>query len=1032
MVNFLVKRPIAVTMTFLALMILGLVAMTRLPVSLMPDIDIPEITVQIEGKNIPVRQLENGVVRPIRRQLLQVPHLEDIRSETRDENAILRMKFEYGTNVDLAFIDVNEKIDRSMNYLPKDLPRPRVIKASASDIPVFYLNVTAGESYLPGQPKDTTGISDRFTELSRFTSQVIKKRLEQLSEVAMADISGTVESQISIIPDEQKLASLNLNLSDIEQAIRANNLQLGNIVVKDGIYQYNLRFENYLNNKHNIRHILLKAGDKSIKLKDLAEVKVEPRKRTGLITSGTKDAISLAIIKKSGARMQDMKTSLNELVEHFQSDYEDIDFEVMRDQTRLLDYSIQNLSNTLLLGAILAFIVMFLFLSDIRSPLLIGISIPTSLIISILFFFIFDISINIISLSGLVLGIGMMIDNSIIVIDNITQFIDRRNSLLEACAKGTNEVIRPLLSSVLTTCAVFIPLIFISGLAGALFYDQAMAVAIGLFSSFFVSITLIPVYYKLFYRKTGKEKAAVLQKLKRWNYYASYENGLKYVLRHQGVMTGLFLLLILAGALLYRMLDKEKLPPVQQDEMFVSVDWNERIHANENRKRSTELINTLDTLVKQSAVYAGSQQYLMNLGTPTSPREAKVYLKFHAPESVLSAQEKLEQFFGDRYTEAKYQFMPPENVFEMLFSDDQSPLVGQVLPFEKQEGLRYEEVNRLVKTLGNHSAQLLTPSVPAEDHIEIALNRERMIIYEVSREEVVKRLKSLFSEYMLTEIKSSQTFMPIILGHSRGTFLSLINRTKVENRNGFDIPLKELIELNTSRDFKTITSGKMGEYFPLSFHAGSDNYQRVQSEVEKTVRENPGIDIRWSGSIFSNQQMVREIFIILVISLLLLYFILASQFESLSLPLIVLMEVPIDIAGAFLFLKLFGVSLNIMSLIGIIVMAGIIINDSILKIDTINRLRKEGMPLVKALLVGGQRRLKPILMTSITTIMAMLPFLFISGLGSDLQRPLAVAVIGGMAIGTLVSLYFIPLFYYLLKRRANGSRKYNAHNAPRE
>src|SRR6056297_1746019 len=233
MVNFLVKRPIAVTMTFLALMILGLVSMTRLPVSLMPDIDIPEITVQIEGKNTPVRQLENGVVRPIRRQLLQVPHLSDIQSETRDENALIRMKFEYGTNVDLAFIDVNEKIDRSMNYLPKNIPRPRVIKASASDIPVFYLNITAKESYLPGQSKDHGGVSDRFTELSRFAGQVIKKRLEQLPEVAMADISGTVESQITIIPDEQKLNSINLTNSDVERAIRANNLQLGNIVVKD-------------------------------------------------------------------------------------------------------------------------------------------------------------------------------------------------------------------------------------------------------------------------------------------------------------------------------------------------------------------------------------------------------------------------------------------------------------------------------------------------------------------------------------------------------------------------------------------------------------------------------------------------------------------------------------------------------------------------------------------------------------------------------------------------------------------------------
>jgi multidrug efflux pump subunit AcrB len=1017
MVKFLTSRPVAVSMTFIALIILGIVAMTRLPVSLMPDISVPEITVQIEGKNMPVRQMENGVVRTLRRQLLQVPHLKSIRSESRDENATIRLEFEYGTNIDLAFIDVNEKIDRSMNYLPDDVPRPRVIKASASDIPVFYMNVTAKESFLNAQQADKKGVTERFVELSRFTNRVIKKRLEQLPEVAMADISGTVKTEIAIIPDEQKLRSLNLHFSDIEQAIRANNLDLGNIVVKDGIYQYNLRFEQSLNNKHNIENILLKAGDKNLRLDDIATIKVRPAKRSGLVTSQGENAISLAIIKKSGARMQDMQESLHKLTRHFRSDYKDLHFEIMRDQTKLLDYSIHNLGNTLLLGAILAFLIMFLFLRDIRSPLLIGISIPTSLIISILFFYVFDISINIISLSGLVLGIGMMIDNSIIVIDNITQYIDRGNSLVNACIKGTNEVIRPLLSSVLTTCAVFIPLIFISGLAGALFYDQAVAVAIGLFTSFFVSITLIPVYYKLVYKKESKGKEKTLKPLKVWDYYASYERGLKFVLRKQGVMMALFLLLIGCAVVLYQHLQKERIPQIKHDELFVSVEWNEKINVQENKERCLSLLNQIDTMIHQSSVYAGTQQYLMNLDNPTSPRASKIYLKLKEGRTTKDIKQQISTYFREHHPNVKYEFQPPENVFELLFSDEQPPLVAHIMPFEKEEGLVYSEVKQLVSKVRKKTDMRKFSGIPSEEHIEIALDPERLKTYEIARKQVVRKLKTLFSEYQVTEIKSTQHFMPIMLAHTEASLMELINRARVKNRNGSFIPLKEVLELKKSRDFKQIIAGKAGEYFPLPFSAEADEVNSIQKEVKQIASTEKGFNLSWHGSLFASKRMVKEILVILLISLLLLYFILASQFESLSLPLIVLLEVPIDITGAFFFLWLFGETINIMSLIGVIVMAGIIINDSILKIDTINRLRKEGMPLIKALIVGGQRRLKPILMTSLTTIMAMTPFLFISGMGADLQRPLAVSVIGGMAVGTFVSLYFIPLFFYLLKRK---------------
>lgn len=1019
MINFLVKRPIAVSMTYIALLILGIAAMTRLPVSLMPDIDIPRITVQIDGRNMSVRQLENGVVRPIRRQLLQVPHLKDIRTETRDEHASLHLQFEYGTDVDMAFIDVNEKVDRSMNRIPRDIPRPRVIKASASDIPVFYLNITAKSSYLAGEAAEEAGITERFIQLSRFSDQVIKKRLEQLPDVAMADISGTLDMKISIVPDKQKMNSLGFGLSDIEQAIQANNIDLGNIVVKDGIYQYSLSFEQSLIDKQSIGNILLKRGNKTLPLKEVADIRVEPRKRNGLVTSGIQEAVTLAVIKKSGSRMQDMKTSLNDLVERFRSDYPDLRFEVIRDQSRLLEYSINNLGNTLLLGAVLAFVVMFLFLRDIRSPLLIGISIPSSLIVSILFFYIFGISINIISLSGLVLGIGMMIDNSIIVIDNITQYIDRGDTLIDACRKGTNEVIRPLLSSVLTTCAVFIPLIFISGLAGALFYDQALAVAIGLFTSFFVSITLIPVYYKLVYRKDTSRRSGFLKKLRLWDYFRSYENGLHYVLRHRGLMLVVFFLVLAGGAGLYNVLEKERLPRIRQDEMFVTVDWNAKIHVDENKKRSLAMVQSVDTLLEQSSVYAGSQQFMMNRDYPVSPGAAKIYLKFHSSRQVDQAKRKLREFLSTRYPEASYEFLPPENVFEVLFSEDQAPLVARVMPFEREEGLRYDELKGLMQTFeqnfdGNRGFQ-----VPGEEHVEIGVDQEKLLIYQIDRQEVAGTLKNLYSEYQVTEIKSSRQFMPIVLGHEKGSFLKLLNRVKVTNKNGSEIPLRELISISTARDFERIIAGRTGEYFPVPFQVDEERMKQVQNKVENMVDQAAHFDVTWEGSIFSNRQMVREILVILVISLLLLYFILASQFESLTLPLIVLLEVPIDVAGSFLLLYLFGYSINIMSLIGVIVMAGIIINDSILKIDTINRLRKGGMGLTESLYEGGKRRLKPILMTSLTTIMAMIPFLFISGLGSDLQKPLAISVIGGMAVGTIVSLYFIPLFYFLLKRNAS-------------
>ena len=736
MVKFLLNKPIAVTMTFIAIMIVGIVSMTRIPVSLMPDIAIPEITVQISETNVSARELENSVVRPIRQQLMQVAHLNDITSETTDGNGTIKLTFEYGTDIDFAFIEVNEKVDRAMNYLPNTIGRPKVIKASIGDIPVFYLNLTlkkgsnvrggeslnvkqsnseASNSQTIEQSNDLYPFSQDFVELSRFTANVICKRLEQLPEVAMVDMSGLAKTEILIMPDLQKLDALGITLDQLEQSINSNNIKLGNLSIRDGQYQYNVRFATSLKDKHDIEAIYLKTEGHLYQLKDIATVINHPQKPKGVVLSNGQNAITLAVIKQADAQMSAMKKSLNELVANLEKDYPDIQFEITRDQTKLLDYSISNLGQSLWLGGLLAFLVMFLFLRDFKSPFLIGITMPIGLVVSLFVFYLVGLSINIISLSGLILGVGMMVDNSIIVIDNITQHYQRRlNSLKDlkappfeeldiscsntkhptrnvgqgdmpnteklrllfsACVSGTNEVIRPMLSAVLTTCAVFVPLIFISGISGSLFYDQAMAVTIGLFSSLIVAITLLPVYYFLFYKK-GKQfgENSWLKKVNGLNYEAVYEKGFRIVMRNQKIGWAIIVCFLIGSVILYRSLPKSKLPVMEKDEMIVDIDWNNPISVQENRQRVDNYMAKINPYIEQYTGLIGEQQFLIDKNSIGNGVETLIYMKAKSPAFLDSIKLVTAKYFGTFHSDANYSYKDADNIFNVIFSDDEPPL----------------------------------------------------------------------------------------------------------------------------------------------------------------------------------------------------------------------------------------------------------------------------------------------------------------------------------------------------------------------
>ena len=1051
MVRFLIRRPIAVTMSFIAILVLGIVAINYIPVSLMPDIDIPEITVQVSVPNTSARELENTVVKPLRRQLMQLSHLADINSEARNENGVIHLKFEYGANIDYAFIEVNEKIDRAMNSFPRNIDRPRVIKANATDIPVFYLNLTLKE--VPSSkfqvqssksvnsnplnnsnPSELFPVSQAFTELSRFASNVISKRIEQLPEVAMVDMSGTVSSELLILPDNQKLHALGITQSALESSIKNSNIKLGNLLIRDGQYQYNIRFSSTLQNKSDIENIYFKANDRLLQLKDVATVIEHPRKQKGMVLHNGKDAVTFAVIKQSDARMSDLKDKLNYLITEFEKDYPDIQFDITRNQTTLLDYSIGNLQQDLMWGALLAFIVMFFFMKDYRAPLLIGITIPTSLVVSMLFFYILGISINVISLSGIILGVGMTVDNSIIVIDNITQHRERlkRHALSEttasvpvseteilesACVSGTNEVFGPLLSSSLTNSSVFLPLIFISGIAGAMFYDQAMAVTIGLLVSLGVSATLLPVYYRLIYgmsKNVGELKW--MKRINLLNFEVLYMSGFRFAMRNQ-LISFIIVGLLLAGSFfLYGTLDKTRLPVIDRDELLLSVDWNEHIHISENKQRTLELIGHFNESLGQSTCMVGEQQFVMDKNSVASSSEALVYMKVKHPSMLDSTLRATESYLRQKFPKSIVQQQEVDNIFNMIFSSEEKPLTAR-LKAVNDYGTNY--VSQLQNTL--QKIQVALPDYPVEkipltEYTVLHTDPARLMLYDVSFDEVYNRLKTAFNENQVFLISDNQDFVPVVLGGKTLDLMSVINGLFIRNRKNEMIPVRDLVSETKGQDLKVIVAGKEGEYFPVNFEIPDKAVSGVSETVAGVVRNDRLFEAGFSGSIFSNRTMMKELSVILLISLALLYFILTSQFESLTLPLLVLIEVPIDIFGAFLALKIGGAGINLMSLIGIVVMSGIVINDSILKVETMNQLYRQGMPLMRAIVEAGHRRLLSILMTTLTAILALVPILFTSGLGADLQKPLALAVIGSMLLGTVVSLYFVPLCFYYLKK----------------
>ncbi len=1003
MLRYLLHRPVAVSVTLIALVGLSVLALLRLPVSLLPEQDVPLITVTVNYPNSPPMEIEQNILKPIRETLLATNGLLRTESIAFAETGSITLYYEHGTNMQLAYIEVNEKIDRLIPRLPRNLERPLVMRASLSDIPVIRINI------VPANPADLPQVSELAT-LS------LKKRLEQIEGVGVVDINGLQHEVISITPRPNRLRTLGINEQTLAQTIRQANIQPASIAVRDGNYRYFLRIVSPLHSIEHISQLPVQLPDTlaTIPLYTVANVEKVPAVPQGYHLFNGKESIVMAVHKQARTRMTDLMPRIDSAVKQFRTDYPNLTFHTTRNQSELLTLSISNLNQALLWGGLFAFAVLFVFMGNWREPLIMGIVLPISLLLSFSVMHLLHLSLNIISLSGLALGLGMLVDNSIVVVDQISLYRQNGMALSDACVKGTTDVIIPLISSAMTNLAVFVPLIFMSGITGALFYDQALSVFAILSVSLACTFILVPIAYQLLY---SKENTPVQQDSRIFNALRSaYTKSFNWIWNHRKPALIIMGSLLPVAVILAIVLPKTGFPEIERTEALIEIDWNEPIDARLNLQRIKELLGNLSLKPTQSEAEVGNRQFIMDREVYTA-RQVLLYVKYPTAEKRTQGLAEIKQTLLTQFPVARFSIVNAPNAFEQLFISKQP---------EYEVRLRVPGSSRLIpdsitRTLLEKASQQyqLSPGQGFETETGLVITPDMIKLkqYGLSFEQVAEVLQMKLSNYPITDLTDFGRLTQVTLIGNSKDVNEILTNTFIQSENGTLYPIADFVQISYRLHPKAITADASGIYQALEVNMQHEPEAR---KFFSNLAVKLGLNADFTGKWFENRRALQQLTLILIVSLILVYFILTAEFESFRQPFLIMLSLPLGFAGSLILLWAAGGTLNIMSGIGLVVVLGILDNDAILKIDRINRLR-ERLPLEQAIKQAGHDRLKAIVMNTCTNVLALTPLLFSSGLGADLQRPVAITTIGGLIAATFTALYFVPLLYWVVS--ANNQKK---------
>ena len=1026
-INFAIKNPVTILMLVLAIMLLGKISYDQLSVDLLPNLNNPRLFVEIEAGERPPEEIEKQFIKNMESMAVRQSDVVSVSSVIRAGSARITVEYSWGKDMDEAFLD----LQKAMNSFSQnqDLDELTITQHDPNTDPVI----------LVGLSHQT--ITD-MAEVRKVAESYIRNELVRLEGVADVTLSGEEVSDLVIKTDQYKMDAFGITIETLTSKIEENNQRLSGGRVSELGQQYIVQGVNALTDISDFENLIVgykavnstSTGETTstststststtetsapIYLKDLATVSFENKRPDNIVRINGVRSIGLSVFKEMQYNTVKVAQNVTEELKNIEKALPGYHFEVISNQATFINSAIGEVKDSAVLGIILAVIVLYLFLRRLGITLIIAAAIPISIIATFNLMFFNDLSLNIMSLGGLALGAGMLVDNAIVVIESIFRNREQGLSVRDAAVTGTAEVATAVSASTLTTIVVFLPIVYLHGASGALFKDQAWTVAFSLLSSLFVAILVIPTFYDSMF---GKKKKIAREDFKSVQ-VTGYGNFLRKVLQHKTLVIGSSIGLLIFSICLIPFIGTEFMPRAEGKTFSITVKLPEgtRLERTASTIDNLEQLlytvsgDSLCTIYTHSGEGSGSDNAIFE-GENTGIM--KVILSENAP---LEPEAVISRFLAatENVDGLELAFKNDENSLSSLLGTEGAPIVVEIKGEELEDISRItEEVkNRMLNIKGLYN--VVTSIENGAPELLISVNRTLAGMNNISVSTIVQQIQQ--------QLEGSEAGQMEYRGEMRDIIIKVpeINRSQLNSliiKNGTqEFRLQEIATITPANAPKEILHRDQDRIANILADLEKDaSLDKVANEIRAAVSDielPANCSITVSGEEEKRQESMNSLMFALALSIILVYMVMASQFESLLHPFTILLTIPVALVGAIILFWITGTTINIMGVIGIVMLSGIAVNNAIILVDRINQLKANGMSLNDAIVEAGQQRIRPIIMTSLTTILALLPMAFSFGDGGSLRSPMAIAVIGGLVTSTALSLILIPCVYDVFER----------------
>ncbi len=1016
-----VERPVFTSMVVLIIIILGGIAFLRLPIDLMPDITFPTLSVSTSYGNASPEEVEELITRPIEQSMAAVPGVQSIDSESSSGSSNVRLSFAWGTNLEEASNDMRDRLDRVISALPDDASRPVLRKFDISATPIMMLGVT---SELPP------------LQLRHLIDNQIQYRLERVPGVAAIFVRGGLEREIHVNLDPDKIKALRMPLDQIISAVRASNINLPAGSVISGNKEIIIRTPGEFNTIDELRNtVILERNGSTITLGQVADVEDSWAKITRYTRINNTPGVQISINKQSGTNTVAVAKAVIKEIDKINADMPQISLIPVMDSSIYIRRSINNVGMAAVLGGILAIFVLLLFLRNVKSTMIISTAIPISIIATFGLLYFSGFTLNIMTLGGLALGIGMLLDNSIVVLENIFRLREKGMGQKEAAIQGSSEVAAPIIAATITTLVVFLPLIFMRGMSGVMFKQLAYVIAFSILCSLLTALTIVPMLSSRMLTVANQSPAkAKRYKDKIFNvigeYLVAMENRYKRLLHlalnHRMITAVSAVSLLGLSLLLIPLVGTELMPATDEGEIRINVEMEigTKLEITDAKMKQIEAIITKAVPeLKNMISFTGGTGWSSSTSNTGFIRLSLVSLNERKRSSEDISQELRKLLGGLPGTKARVTAGSSIMLFRRLQSDAgrlEIIVRGHDLAFASKLA---SQIKKLIDTVDGVTDSNISRTTGTPEEL-VMVDRQKASELGLTVQQIARTLQIVLSGSsagVYREDGKEFTILMQVTEDKKKSLDDVLNLT-VTNSRGVPVVLKNVVSVKPGLGAVEIDRQNQERVTSVNANISGRDMGSIISDIRVKMRElaiPEDFAVVFGGDYEEQKSASRELLMSFVLALILVYMVLASQYESLRDPFVVMFSVPFAIIGVVLVLFLTKTTFNIQSYIGSIMLGGIVVNNAILLVDTTNQLRRhEGLGVREAIEEAGRRRLRPILMTASTTILGLMPMAIGMGEGGEAQAPLARAVVGGMLSSALITLIFVPVVYSYFEEKS--------------